>query len=417
MESHHRQSGLEGARYGANQQGTRERNERLILTLLRRTPGLAKAELARRTGLSAQTVSRLIAALEGDGLILRGAPQRGRVGQPSIPLSLDPDGAFFFGLKVGRRSAELIATDFLGRIVEREKQIYDYPNFSKVLDGARKAIDRLTERLGATRASRLAGLGIAMPFHLWEWAPRIGVPPDAMSDWKSRDLKAELERQLSIPVFLQNDATAACSAELVFGDASHPPNFASFYVAFFIGGGLVLRGSIYAGAHGNAAGFGPLPVPDSSGQMQPLIDAASLSTLERQLVENGVDSRQIWMDPEGWAIPEPLLQEWTKNAAFALAQAIRATQTMLDLDTILIDGWLPGDVRADLTDGVRAELEKIDMTGMAIPSIITGTLGVDARPLGAASLPLTARFLVDLPDFPTSPIPNDTTRTLEQPPC
>ncbi|WP_025313161.1 ROK family transcriptional regulator [Roseicyclus elongatus] len=398
MASHDRQNAHENAHYGANQQGTRERNERLILTLLRRTPGLAKAEIARRTGLSAQTVSRLIAALENDGLILRGAPQRGRVGQPSIPLSLDPEGAFFFGLKVGRRSAELVATDFLGRIVGREKQIYDYPDFTTVLEGCFKAINRLIERLGPARARRLAGLGIAMPFHLWEWAPRIGVPNDAMSDWKTRDLKSELERHLSIPVFLQNDATAACSAELVFGDTSRPPNFASFHVAFFIGGGLVLRGSIYAGAHGNAAGFGPLPVPDSTGRMHPLIDAASLSNLERRLLENGVDSQQIWMDPEGWSIPEHLLLDWTENAAFALAQAVRATQTVLDLDAILIDGWLPRNLRAALTDGVRAELEQIDMTGMAVPAITAGTIGADARTLGAASLPLTARFLVELPD-------------------
>jgi len=388
----------DGARYGSNQKGMRERNERLILTLLRRTPGLAKAELARRTGLSAQTVSRLIAALETDGFILRGAPQRGRVGQPSTPLSLDPEGAFFFGLKVGRRSAELIATDFLGRIIEREKQIYDYPVFAEILKGSREAIDRVTTRLGPKRASRLAGLGIAMPFHLWEWAPRIGVPADAMLDWKTRDLKAELERQMSIPVFLQNDATAACSAELVFGKVSHPPNFASLHVAFFIGGGLVLRGSIFGGANGNAAGFGPLRVPDRDGRVSALIDTASLSTLERRLIEEGIDPRQIWVDPEGWDVPKPLLQKWTENAAFALAQAVRATQTVLDLNAILIDGWLPSKLRSDLVDGVRAELEKIDMTGMAVPSIVTGTIGPDARPLGAASLPLTARFLVELPD-------------------
>jgi predicted NBD/HSP70 family sugar kinase/biotin operon repressor len=390
------------ARYGANQQGVRERNERLVLTLLRRTPGLAKAELARRTGLSAQTVSRLIGALEADGLILRGTPQRGRVGQPSIPLRLDPEGAFFLGLKVGRRSVELIATDFLGRIVAREKRVHDYPAFGDVLDFARAAIDRVTDALGPARARRLAGLGIAMPFHLWEWAQRIGVAPEAMADWKSRDLKAELEQRLTLPVFLQNDATSACSAELVFGDAGHPPNFASFYVAFFIGGGLVLRGSLFVGAHGNAAGFGPLPVPDRDGALCALIDAASLATLERRLLDAGLDPRRIWIAPEGWQIPEPLLRDWTAGAGFALAQAIRATQTVLDLDAFLIDGWLPGRVRAALADAVRTELGRLDMTGMAMPRILTGTIGAEARPLGAASLPLTARFLVELPDYPAA---------------
>ena len=91
---------------GTNQSGMRESNERLVLTLLRREGGLAKAEIARKTGLSAQTVSRLIGTLEGEGLIRRGDPQRGRVGQPSVPLSLDPTGAYFLGLKVGRRLVE-----------------------------------------------------------------------------------------------------------------------------------------------------------------------------------------------------------------------------------------------------------------------------------------------------------------------
>jgi hypothetical protein len=98
-------------------------------------------------------------------------------------------------------------------------------------------------------------------------------------------------------------------------------------------------------------------------------------------------------------------------------QAVRATQTVLDLDAILIDGWLPRNLRAALTDGVRAELEKIDVTGMAVPAITAGTIGADARPLGAASLPLTARFLVELPDYPTSLISNDPTRTSEHQPC
>jgi hypothetical protein len=42
------------------------------------------------------------------------------------------------------------------------------------------------------------------------------------------------------------------------------------------------------------------------------------------------------------------------------------------------------------------------MTGMAMPRILTGTIGAEARPLGAASLPLTARFLVELPDYPAA---------------
>ena len=60
------------SRRGSNQSGMRAYNERLVLSLIRQTGALAKAEIARRTGLSAQTVSVIMRALEADGLLLRG---------------------------------------------------------------------------------------------------------------------------------------------------------------------------------------------------------------------------------------------------------------------------------------------------------------------------------------------------------
>lgn len=380
---------------GTNQTGMRERNERLVLTLIRRSPGLAKAEIARRTGLSAQTVSRLIGSLEGEGLILRGQPQRGRVGQPSIPMSLNPSGAFFLGLKVGRRSVEMVLTDFMGAIVDREKQIYGYPDFDEVRAFALAASEKLRAGLPPAYRGRVAGLGIAMPFHLWNWASMIGVSADRMANWQTRDLRGELAGPLGLPIFLQNDATAACSAEMVFAKRPLPANSLCFFVAFFIGGGLMLGNSLYSGSTGNAAGFGPLLVPDLDGGMRPLIDLASLATLEKTLLAEGCDTRQMWLDPEDWAFPDAPMDAWMHRAAHALAYAIRATQTILDLDTVLVDGWLPRRVLADLIGRVRDEVATIDMTGVNRPTVEAGTVGADARALGAVSLPLSARFLID----------------------
>lgn len=380
---------------GTNQTGMRESNERLVLTVLRRSANLASSEIARRTGLSAQTVSRLIRALEADHLIRRGEPQRGRVGQPSVPLSLNPEGAFFLGLKVGRRSVELILTDFLGRIVDREKRIYGYPDFDQVLDFTVARSATIRERMKPGVRDRVAGMGIAMPFHLWNWAAQIGVAQNDMANWETRDLSAELAERIDLPLYLQNDASAACSAELVFGTKRTPSNFLSFYVAFFIGGGLVLRGSLYTGTRGNAAGLGPLIVPDAKGAMRPLIDLASLAVLEQRMTSAGLDASHIWDRPADWDIPREMLNAWLDEAAHGLSHAIRAAQTLLDLDTILLDGWLPQPVLSDLSARVNTAVDQLDMSGMNRPAIACGTIGADARTLGAASLPLTARFLVD----------------------
>src|SRR5215510_12188905 len=96
---------------GTNQSGVRLYNERLVLSLVRRHGSLPKAEIARLTGLSPQTVSVIVRQLEGDGLLLKKRPQRGKVGQPLVPFSLNPEGAYFVGIKIGRRSGDLILID------------------------------------------------------------------------------------------------------------------------------------------------------------------------------------------------------------------------------------------------------------------------------------------------------------------
>ena len=73
---------------GTNQSGMRAQNERLVLSLVRQHGALAKSDIARITGLSAQTVSVIMRALEQDGLLQRGTPVRGKIGQPSVPMSL-----------------------------------------------------------------------------------------------------------------------------------------------------------------------------------------------------------------------------------------------------------------------------------------------------------------------------------------
>jgi predicted NBD/HSP70 family sugar kinase/biotin operon repressor len=379
---------------GTNQGGMRNHNERVVLTLLRRHANLAKADIARRTGLSAQTVARLIGSLEADGLIIRGTPVRGRIGQPSVPLSLDPSGVVFLGMKVGRRSVEMVAIDFLGKIIDREKQVYDYPDFNQVLQFAKSSSEELRRRLSPHQKSRIAGLGIAMPFFLWNWAAHLGVDAKLMANWEHRNLQSEIANELGMPVFLQNDATSTCSAEMVFGEKPLPTDALCVFIAFFIGGGLTLGNSLHTGANGNAAGLGTLRVPDINGVSRPLIELASLATLERTLLQDGFDPRQMWIDPENWDLPDHLVAAWTEQCAHALAHAVQSVQSILDLQLVLIDGWMPRALCKKLTERIAEIFVDLDMTGMQRPAIATGTLGADARVIGAASLPLSHRYLV-----------------------
>lgn len=380
---------------GSNQSGMRDHNERLVLSLVRQQDGLAKSDIARKTGLSAQTVSVIMRALETEGLLLRGAPQRGRIGQPSVPMHLNADGAFFLGLKIGRRSVDLTLVDFRGQVKSLERRVYRYPTPDAVVAFVRDALPKMVACLAPELRSRISGLGVAMPFQLWNWVQFIGAPQAEMDAWQSRDIQAELAAICGVPVFVQNDATSACGAELVFGTGDRPRDFLYFYFGYFIGGGLVLNGQLVLGRSGNAAGVGPLPVPGVDGHMRRLLAVASMSHLASSMEAAGQPSEHLWEQHLEWHVSRDILSDWLDEAAEGLAWAALTAATLLEIEAVLIDGWMPTWVRAELTARTQKALEAMDLSGITPPAIRQGTVGAEARSLGAAAIPLSQRYLID----------------------
>ncbi len=384
-----------GARQrGTNQSGMRAYNERLVLTLVREQGALAKTDIARLTGLSAQTVSVIMRALEQDGLLIRGEPIRGKIGQPLVPMSLNPDGAFFIGLKIGRRSAQMVLLDFMGRQRGDLSRTYAYPTPGATVAFVEEGIQAFNDLLTFAERQRIAGLGIAMPFELWNWADASGAPRAEMDQWRSVDIRAEIADRCAFPVYLQNDATAACGAELVFGAAGSLRDFLYFYVGAFIGGGIVLNRTLYTGASGNAGALGSMPVPGPQGTQRQLIDVASIASLETALLARGQDSGRLWTQPDTWWEIGNDLDVWIGEAGAAIAHAIVAASAVIDFSAAIVDGWMPVGVRSKLVTSIQKHMTKLDSEGLVLPEIREGTVGLHARAIGGASLPLSERFLI-----------------------
>jgi predicted NBD/HSP70 family sugar kinase len=380
---------------GTHQPGLRAYHARLLLSLIRRHGSLPKAEIARRTGLSAQTVSVIIRQLEADGLLTKEKPRRGKVGQPLVPFSLNPDGAYFIGLKIGRRSGDLILLDLAGHVRAKIHQTYAYPTPNELSSFVERSLDALTSKLDAQGRERIAGLGIAAPFELWNWEEEAGAARSILETWRGFDLQGEIEALCPWPVYFCNDATAACASELVFGIGANHRDYIYFFVSYFIGGGVVLNGSLFPGRTGYAGALGPLPVPDGKGRTQQLIRAASLYVLERSLAEAGRDPAILWQSPDDWGDIGGLLDNWIDKCAESLSYAVAASASIIDFPTIIIDGAFPASVRERLVNAVRAQVTRVDTRGLAPFEIISGTIGSDARAMGAASLPLLANYAVD----------------------
>jgi len=356
---------------GANPVRVKAYNERLALTLLRRHGELAKADISRLSGLSAQAMTVLIRGLEADELVLRGEPRRGKVGQPSVPYRIDPDGAFSVGVKIGRRSADVVLVDFLGNV---------------------RAIATLT----AEQRTRVVGAGVAMPFRIWEWPAELGAPGKQLDAWRDVDFGKQLSDATGIDVSVHNDGTSACGAELAFGSGDLYQDFVYYFVATFIGGGIVLNRTLYPGRTGNAATLGTMVFTHDDGSTTQLLHHASVLSLEQTLAEQGASLDGIkWQSAATWKRHKAEVDAWLDSVSYYLAVAIGSACSIVDFEAAIIDGVFPDDIKADLVARVIANIDRMGIKGVSQPAVVGGRIGQQARVIGGASRPIMDRYFLD----------------------
>ena len=140
-----------------------------------------------------------------------------------------------------------------------------------------------------------------------------------------------------------------------------------------------------------------MPVPGADGRPTQLIDVASIAMLEKALNAQG-RRRVVSVDlaaRTGATIGPELDALDRHRPATALAYAIVAASSVIDFEAAVIDGWMPAAVRAQAGRcGAARRSTEIDVEGLKIPPVREGTVGIHARALGGASLPLSERFLI-----------------------
>lgn len=380
---------------GLSQKGVRDHNERLLLSLLQRHGSLPAPDLARLSALSPPTISAILRRLEADGLLMRGKPLRGKVGKPSVPMLLAPDGVYAIGIKIGRRSADFLLTDFTGGIRLQRHLTYSHPLPREVFSFLQAGLAAAVQHLGPTELAKICGIGIAAPFDLWNWHDLTGSHAAEFQSWQKVDFAQELARFTDLPIFEINDATAACQAEHMYGRGKQFRDYAYFFVGAFVGGGVVLNNSVYEGRQRNAGALGSLRSVGPNGDSLQLVDLASIHTLETRLRDAGLNPIILWQDPQSWTDLAAFVTPWLDQTARELAKASLSTCAVIDFEAIVIDGAFPSAIREKLVSRISAFIRSEDTRGLILPVIESGSIGNDARALGAACSPVLAQFLLN----------------------
>lgn len=395
---------------GSNLLGIAQYNERLVLQLIRRAGSLTKAEIARITNLSAQTASVIINRLL-DEKLLRKEERRhetGKVGQPAVPIALNPTGAYSLGVKIGRSGLDVVLINFTGQILQRCGYTYPYPDPDFIFPAIRDAITTLTAHFNATQDKRLMGIGVAVPYGLGGWQQEAAIPDDITTRWNSIDIKETIQQDQTLPVWLVNDATAACIASLEFDNSEKFNNYLYIFVGTFIGGGIIMNRTLYCGSFNNAGAVGSMPVPSSytaedmrSGATVQLINCASRYLLNKRFKALGLETDTMLNGLANNQTEAPfdqaqaIFDQWLNTAAPAIAYAIVAAVSVIDFEGVIIDGLFPPALTKKLTDAVQVSMKQLDLEGLTLPKMNAGTIGNDARALGGAFLSFYTNFTPD----------------------
>ncbi|MFD5283499.1 ROK family transcriptional regulator [Streptomyces rubrogriseus] len=270
-----------GTAGGANLLALRSHNTALVLGLLRGAGagGISRLELAERTGLTPQAVSKITARLRGEGLAAEAGRRASTGGKPRTVLRLVPGAGHALGVHLDRDELRAVLVDLDGAVVAERRAPLDLgAGAETVLEGVARAAEELAaEGLapavppgagvrppgGALAAApTLLGLGAALPGpldHVRGVLHRVtGFP-----EWDGYPLRDALERRLGVPVVVDKDTNAAALGLAVGGAGDEEggggagaKSFAYLHLGTGLGAGLVFGGGVHRGARTGAGEFG-----------------------------------------------------------------------------------------------------------------------------------------------------------------
>ena len=391
----------------ARQESLREHNLALVLAEVADHAPISRARIAAATGLTKATVSSLVDALVGAGLVaeLDRAPSTGAVGRPASPLGLAPPGPVGIGLEVNVDYLATCTVDLSGAVCQRAILARDFRGrpVAEVLDLAGLAVSGAMDAARAAGAD-VAGLAVAVPGLVESREPVLRVAPNL--GWRDVAVLDALRARVpldGLTARLDNEANLGALGELWCGGhrgAAGAPLRSFVHVSgeIGIGAGLVVDGRVFRGVRGFSGEIGHLPVGVEGG---PVCRCGSTGCLEQVAGQEAIlraagltgraGSANGGADgPLGELVAlasagQPRAIEAIRHAGHRLGTGVAALLNVVDVDAVVLGGsyarlapWMQEPIEAELSRRVLS-------APWGAPRVLVSGLGAEAAVRGAAT--------------------------------
>jgi predicted NBD/HSP70 family sugar kinase len=221
---------------------------------------VARADLARLTGLSPVSVTRQVSSLMGARLLRELPPVGSDLGRPRVPVDLDLEAHSVLGVHIGLLRTSLGLVDIRGHPLTSR----DLPHTSRepvaILEQAAIAIPEFLAR----HARETPPLGIGLAVGGWVDPERGEVIEHDALGWRRVPVRAFLAEWLAHSVWVDSNVRAMALAEVWFGRGSGAESLIHVFVGSVVGAGIVLRRNVHRGAQAAAGALAHLPLSDRS---------------------------------------------------------------------------------------------------------------------------------------------------------
>ena len=377
----------------------RDANRVAVLQLLRHNEHMSRADLARQSGLSEGTVSRMMTDLISDALVCEDGAENSTGGRPGRRLQLDPN-RVALGAEIQNWETRVAASTMRGRIVE-SRRFRTPASAEETLERIADAFEDCRQKLGGIRVPGLgisargivnSDLGLLVLGNRPEWA---GVP-----------VRKILQARLQEPIYVENNVRAAALAEYNYGSSEVYASRVFLFVKVDegIGMGIILEGKLHYGPRMAAGEFGQMVIATSAtperhdrpGCLEKL--AANPALCERYAAVAG--DRRSAAPGDTFARVRRIVQAAADGDAAAVESLAETARCLgvgisnvvwgLDVDVVVIDGAIT-DAWHLIEPLVREQLDNESLAEINV-LLRPSAFGGDAALIGAATLPFTTLF-------------------------
>jgi glucokinase len=376
----------------------KELNTLIVLEMFRNQGALSRADVARMTGISAPTVSKVVERLIDSRLVLEEGTGTSTGGKRPTLLRFNARYGHVLGIDLGGTHLRFALATLDGAFLEQTVEDID-PSagpdaiLGRIVAGARQL-------LGRHGASRPIAAALATPGIVDVERGEV-VAARNLKGWKDVPVRRVLAEGLDAPVTIDNDVNFAAVGERWHGAGQGHDQVVFVSIGTGIGAGILVDGRVHRGANFAAGEINSLPsgVRGADGDTEiGLEDIASGPAIVRRAEARGVCAPRgrlttdliFEMAEKGDTSAGAVIEE----AVGALAHGVAALIAAVDPSVVVIGGGVSRHGEA-LLRPLRGEVGRLVRLRARL---LRSELGVDAQLHGAvfAALRLADESLVAL---------------------